>query len=108
MTQLIHIFINSIQRQEELDNAYIKFSNFLTSEMHHYLKYSDSSTRLRKKYKSYNPYWSEDLNIKWLNISKSEKNTKYKQSRQMKSALRQNYINCRDIFDKTLHKAEGF
>ncbi len=24
----------------------------------------------------------------------------------MKSTLRQNYINCRNIFDKTLHKAE--
>ncbi len=75
--------------------------------MDHYLKYSDSSTRWRKKYKNYKPYWSEDLNIKWLNMSKSEKNyTKYKGSRQKKSALRQNCINCRNIFDKTLHKAE--
>ncbi len=24
----------------------------------------------------------------------------------MKSAIRQNYINCKNIFDKTLHKAE--
>ncbi len=82
MIQLIDIFIKSIQRQEEGDNAYTKFCNFLTIEMDHYLKYSDSSTRVRKKYKNYEPYWSEDLNIKWLNMSKSEKNyTKCKRSR---------------------------
>ncbi len=74
--------------------------------MGHYLKYSYfSSTRVKKKYKNYKPYWSEDLNIKWLNMSKSEKNyTKCKGPRQMKSALRQHYINCRNILDKTLHK----
>ncbi len=43
-------------------------------------------------------------------MSKSEKNyTKCKGSIQMKSALGQNYINCRNIFDKFLYKAErGF
>ncbi len=77
--------------------------NFLTAEMDHYLTCSDSSTRVRQKYKNYKPYWSEDLNIKWLKMSKSEKNyTKCKGSRQMKSALRENYINYRNIFDKTL------
>ncbi len=71
--------------------------------MDHYLTCSDSSTRVRQKYKNYKPYWSEDLNIKWLKMSKSEKNyTKCKGSRQMKSALRENYINYRNIFDKTL------
>ncbi len=107
MIQLIDIFINSIQRQEEVDTVYTKFSNFLTADMDHYLKYSDSSTRVRKKFKTYKPYWSEVLNIKWLlNMSKSKKNyTKCNGSRQLKSALRQNYIDCRNIVDKTLHKA---
>ncbi len=111
MIQLIcvDILINSIQRLEEFDNAYTKFCNFLTAKMDHYLKYFDFSARVRKKYKNYKPYWSEDYDIEWLNMSKSEKNyTKYKGSRQMKSALRQNYINCRNIFDKTLHKAERY
>ncbi len=46
MIQLIDIFINCIQRQEKLDNAYTRFCNFLTTEMDHYLKYSDSSTEI--------------------------------------------------------------
>ncbi len=77
--------------------------------MDHYLKYSDSSTRVSKIYKNYKPYWSEDLNIKWLNMSKSEKNyAKCKGSRQMKSALRQNYINCRNILTKLYTEKRGF
>ncbi len=74
MIQLINIFINCIQRHEIIDNAYTKFCNFFTTEIDHYLKYSDTSTRVRKKYKNYKPYWSGNLNIKWLNMSKCEKN----------------------------------
>ena len=107
MMQIVDTFINCIHRQEEIDNAYNRFCNFLTSEMDHYLKYSDSSSRLRKKFKNYKPYWSEDLSFKWLNMSRSEKQfIKCKGSRQMKSVLRQNYANDRNIFDKALRKAE--
>ncbi len=109
MIQLIRvdILINSIQRLEEFDNAYTKFCNFLTAKMDHYLKYSDSSARVRKKYKNYKPYWSEDLNIKWLNMSKSEKNTKYKRSRQMKSALRQTILIVEIFLTKLYTKLRG-
>ncbi len=108
MIQLIDIFINCIQRQKELDNAYTKYRNFHTPEMDHYLKYSDSSAVVRKKYINDKPYWSEDYDIEWLNMSKSEKNyTKCKGSRQMKSALRQNYINDRNILTKLYTKQRG-
>ncbi len=59
---------------------------YSSSEMDHYLKYSASSRRMRKKFKNYEPYWSEDLNIKWLNMSKSKNYTKCNGSRQLKSA----------------------
>ncbi len=53
--------------------CYETFCYSLTSEMDQYLKYSDSSTNVRKMYKNHKPYWCQELTDLLVLVSKTEK-----------------------------------
>ncbi len=75
--------------------------------MDHYLKYSDSGKKSRKRYKNQKPYGNEGLNILWKSMSYAERQyIKYHGPRHRKEILRAHYVQCRNMFDKALRKAE--
>ncbi len=61
MAQLIELFLNCRKQQDDIDMCYETFCYSFTSEMDQYLKYSDSSKKVRKMYKNHKPYWSQEL-----------------------------------------------
>ncbi len=57
--------------------------------MDQYLKYSDSSEKVRKMYKTHKPYWYQELADLWVLVSKAEKvSLKYKGPHYIKTNLR--------------------
>jgi len=107
MVELIDLYILLRNRQDAVDETYSKFCKLLTDEMDMYLKYTDSSKQIRKKCKNHKPYWNEDLNNLWKEMSMAEKLfTKCNRSRYIKENFRQKFIQARNIFDKSLRKAE--
>jgi hypothetical protein len=88
MVELIDLYILLRNRQDAVDETYNKFCKLLTDEMDMYLKYTDSSKQIRKRYKNHKPYWNEDLNNLW------------------KENFRQKFIQARNTFDKSLRKVE--
>ncbi len=94
-------------RQDAVDETYYKCCKLLTDEMDIYLKYTDSCKQTRRLYKNHKPYWNEHLNNLWKEMSIAEKLfTKCNGSRHIKENLRQKDIYNRNIFDKSLRKAE--
>ncbi len=51
--------------------CYETFGYSLSSEVNHYLKYSDSSKKARKMYKNYKSYWCQELADVWVLVSKA-------------------------------------
>ena len=75
--------------------------------MDQYLKYSDSSKKVRKMYKNYKPYWNQELTDLWVVVSKAEKAyLKYKGPHYIKTNLRLSFVTARDNFDRQLRKTE--
>lgn len=107
MNQLIDLFLTCRNNQNEIDNIYTKFCKSLTNEMNNYLRYTDSSKAVRKRYKNKKPYWNEDLNSLWVEMRDAEKKyTKCKGNKHVKDCLRKTFVEKRNHFDKSLRQAE--
>ncbi len=107
MNELIDLFLICQNRQDEIDNAYEQFCTKVKCEMDQILKYTDSSKKVRKKYKNYKPYWNEELHKMWKDMSHAEKLfTNCRGPRHRKEYLRVEYAKCKGIFDKALRRAE--
>ncbi len=88
--------------------CYETYCYSLTSEMDQYLKYSDSSKKVRKMYKNHKPYWSQDLADLSVLVSKAEKDyLKYKGLHQIKTNLKLSFVTARDNFDRQLRKFQN-
>ncbi|XP_055998773.1 uncharacterized protein LOC130047523 isoform X1 [Ostrea edulis] len=65
--------------------------------------HKNSSKRLKNK----KPFWNDELRDLWNNTREKENMfVKYKGKQNVKSALRREYIEARDIFDKALRRTE--
>ena len=105
--ELIDYFVNVRKNQDEIDKGYGEFCKLLLGEMDGYLKYSDASKRVRKRFKNHKPFWNQRLTELWNVVRKEErKYLKFNGPRHIKSQFRQDYISARDNFDKSLRRAE--
>ena len=77
----------------------------ILSEMDDHLKYACNTKFIRKKFKHFKPYWSDDLTSHWKDMAESEK--RYKRcphNPYQKSQLWNEFIHRRKSFDKLLRQ----
>ena len=107
MTQLIDLFMICRKNKDDFDNIYDKFCKVLSDEMNKFLKYTDASKPIRKRFNNKKPYWNEELSRLWKEMSESEKvYTKYCGPKHIKESLKKTFVHKRNIFDKNLRKTE--
>ena len=103
--------INKLQllkaNQRELDSIYSDLCSKLFKEMDSQLKYTDASTKVKKKLKNSKPYWNSNLTELWKNMNKTEKIfLKYKGNcRRNKGLILNNFKLAQRTFDKELRRA---
>jgi hypothetical protein len=96
---------NDIQNQ--LDHIYSEFCSVIMREMDQYLCYKDASTRTRKKFRNFKPYWNDQLTLLWKNMKEAEKAfLKCRGASDVKQRLRTKFMHERQIFDKALRRSE--
>ena len=61
------------EAQEDLDSIYSEFSGVVLNEMNQHVPYSDSSHRVKKRFKPRKSFWNDELNELWLDMSSKEK-----------------------------------
>ena len=65
------------------------------------------SKRTKKRYKTYKPYWNEELENLWRIMHKCEKDyTRFRGRRENRDSLRIKFLISRNKFDKVLRTAE--
>ena len=94
-------------KQHELDSVYSEFCKCTIAEMDKHLNYKVQSKSLRKRFKSYKPFWNNELTKMWKAMCLKEKSyISAKKNQQHKRTLRLEFINARKIFDKRLRYFE--
>ena len=102
----IDLIENSRKTQESIDEIYEQLCEIIHNEMESKLpKVKPRSNN--KRFKNSKPYWTDQLTDLWNATRETENNfIRYKGERKVKSALRREYTEARDLFDKTLRRAE--
>ena len=104
---LVEYFENCIKDQESVDMAYDNFLQVLFQEMDSFLKLPSLKGKVRKKFKSYKPYWCDELTELWIKYRDSEKEFKLAKGVQSKRNILYNkFRECQKMFDKELRKRE--
>ena len=107
VNNLIDMFINLRKNQDEIDNIYHNFCEVLNNEMNMYLKYTDGSKKMRKRFKNKKPYWNNNLSTLWKEMNQLEKQfLKCKGNKREKNAKRKQFLDARKFFDKELRRCE--
>ena len=99
---------STVLAQDELDRVYDNVCSELFKEFDNCLEYRDCSTRTRKKFKHFKPFWNEELTDKWKNMKDAEKVfTKMKQkSEHGLRFAKDNFLRARSEFDRLLRQTE--
>ena len=102
--QMLHV-MNS---QEQLDNIYQRTIDVIKCEMDGKMEYRNITAGLRKRSKRKNkPFWNSFLDMKWKSTCiKERKFRKCDSHRQQRELLRQQFVSCRNDFDRTYRKYE--
>ncbi len=106
LLELIGVFENRIHHQNNVDDNYNEFCSVIQNEMDKYLLVSESSKKVRKKFKYHKPFWNEELTSLWKVMHDSEKAYKRSDSHNRKNPLYQKFIRDQKQFDKMLKKTE--
>ena len=98
---------NTQNQQCQLDSVYLEFCQNVTAEMDKHLDYKCQSKSLRKKFKSYKPFWNSELTKLWKDMCSKERAVRcVKNNSQYKKTLRSKFISARKTFDKSLRYYE--
>ena len=93
--------------QHNIDEAYNDFCEQLVSEMDSYLDMGSADRQTRKRYKSYKPFWDEELTNLWLDMkNKNKLFNKSKKSLRFKDQCHLDFKTAQSLFDKALRKKE--
>ena len=85
---------------------YDKVCKTVFTELDKQLEYKSASVKMRKKLKFSKPYWSDELNVLWKDMNKSEKQfAKCKGGQDAQRVLRLLFKEKQQVFDKALCKA---
>ena len=107
VSELISKIENTHRHQAHLDDLYQEVCHSIFTEMDQHIKYSDNSKPMRKKFKNFKPYWSEDLSNLWQDMSTGERDfRKCPRNSENKTILHHRFKSKRAIFDKSLRQAE--
>jgi hypothetical protein len=104
MRNIIDKLLYIKESQVELDNLYGDVINKVTEEMKAHVPFINSEYHCKKDYRKRKKFWNNDLNDKWKNVYKCEKEMRcFRGSdNRMRNMLRIKYKNERRKFDKAL------
>ncbi|VDI48001.1 Hypothetical predicted protein, partial [Mytilus galloprovincialis] len=106
LLNLIGQIEHSRETQENVDKIYDNLCNLIIAEMDDKIP-KTSSNKSNRRHKHTKPYWNDTLKDLWNAMRMREKDfLACTGNRHRKTAIRQEYIQARDIFDKTLRKTE--
>ena len=79
----------------------------ILSETDDHLNYASNTKFIRKKFKHFKTYWSDDLTSHWKDMTESEKRyTRCPHNSHQKSQLWNEFIHRRNSFDKLLRQTK--
>jgi hypothetical protein len=98
----------TIQSKEDMNLIYTNITDLIDKEMYENKVFVEvMSTNSNKKRKNCKPYWNEELDVKWRNMVRSEKQfLKCRGNNRMIRRYKQIFMNERNSFDKTLKRAK--
>jgi hypothetical protein len=95
------------ENQHNIDLIYDQFCNTLIKEMNEHIPSFDCSKKTRKRYKSFKPYWDDDIEQLWQAVCISERNfMRFHGDRRTRLRLQSEFTETRRLFDKQLRRAE--
>ena len=75
--------------------------------MDNFLDYNNVSTKTKKMFKNYKPYWNNELTIAWKNMHNNEKKfRRCKATHEIKCQFRRRFLDAQRAFDKLLRKTQ--
>ena len=75
--------------------------------MDNFLDYNNVSTKTKKMFKNYKPYWNNELTIAWKNMHNNEKIfRRCKATHEIKCQFRRRFLDAQKAFDKLLRKTQ--
>ena len=105
--ELISKIHNLEATQKQFNDAYVELCDAVFKEMDEFIRYKDHGKSVRKKFKNYKPYWSDELTALWRDMAAAEKSyRKCPFNSSLRPSLRDHFKQKRAIFDKELRKAE--
>ena len=107
LSDLIRRIETCRETQQNIDSVYDQFCDTLIREMNETIPSFDCSKRVRKRYKTYKPYWNDHLEALWKDMRQKERAfTKYTQNNYVKRNLLCRFKVARNTFDKVLRNTE--
>ena len=95
------------ENQNNTDLVYDSFCDTLIREMNDSVSYFDCTKPVRKRFKSFKPYWNEELDKQWNEMRLKERAfVKHKGSRERGLALKREFLISRNKFDKLLRSTD--
>ena len=93
--------------QQNIDCIYDKLCDVIIAEMNATIPKYDTSKRTSKRLKTKKTYWNQTLAELWKVMRQNERDfLRCSSNRNVKTALRRNYITARNMFDKVLRQTE--
>ena len=107
LLELINKIESCRETQNNVDSVYDSFCDTVIHEMNDTIPYLDCTRQVRKRFKSFKPYWNESLDQHWNEMRLKERAfVKCNGTRERRSSLRQQFLTCKDKFDKLLRSTE--
>ena len=93
--------------QSVLDSTYENLCKAIIEEMNNTIPYKDVSSKERKWFRNFKPFWTQELSDMWKEMVQSRKSyEKYRGDRRTLNRLRAEYKDKRNLFDKRLRQEE--
>ena len=73
VSELIMHIESSNSSKESVNELYADLCDVFFQEMDNFLDYNNVSTKTKKMFKNYRPYWNNELTIAWKNMHNNEK-----------------------------------
>ena len=95
------------ETQNNVDLIYDSLCDTLIREMNDSVPYFDCTKPVRKRFKSFKPYWNDDLDRQWNKMRLKERAfVKHKGTRARGCVLKQEFFVSRNKFDKLLRTTD--
>ena len=106
-TELINKIETMEATQANFDNAYADLCKAIFKEMDEHIKYKECGKTMRKTFKNFKPYWSDELTTLWRDMATAERSfRKCSSSGGHRQLLREHFKQKQVTFDKAQRKVE--